>query len=142
MADVHADACRYTRERQYREEPWHAPKCERKPKSDPERGEHTAEQLDRALRRNCRAEHAGPKCCEAKTRDALASRLRNEQQREAEARDGTAEMREPDHRTNTAAWLTCPCSLTVSVYRPRVVGACSRSTCDEDLPVRRPRLQL
>ena len=142
MADVHADAHRYTRERQYREEPRHAPERERKSKADPERGEHAAEQLDRAMWRNRCAEHARPECCEAEAGDALASRLRNEQQREAEARDRPAEMREPDHRTNTAARLTWPRSLTVSVYRPRVVGACSRSTRDDDLPCRRPRLQL
>jgi len=89
-----------------------------------------------------RTENAGTERCETETGDPLASRLRNEQQCEAEARDWPAEMCEPDHRTNTAARPTCPRSLTVSVYRPRVVGAWRRSTGEDEMPFRRPRLQL
>ena len=67
------------------------------------------------MRRDCSAEHTRAECGEAKTCSALALRLRNEQQREPETGDRTAELREPDQRTITAARLVRPRSATVSV---------------------------
>jgi hypothetical protein len=105
VADVHSYARRHTRESEYRKEPRQAPECERKPEPNSQRGEHAADQLDRAMRRNSRAEHARPKCGKAEACNALSLRLRNEEQRKAETRYRPTEMREPDHRTNTAARL-------------------------------------
>jgi hypothetical protein len=79
MTDVHADACRDTRKGEYREEPRQAPKRKRKPQPNPERGEHSAEKLERAVRRDRRAEHASAERGEAEACNALSTRLRNEQ---------------------------------------------------------------
>ena len=103
---MHADPRRHACKRERRKEPWQSPERECKSKADSERGERTAEQLEWTVRRNGGAEHACAERCEAEAGNALALRLRNEQQRKSEARDRSAEMREPDHRTNTAARLT------------------------------------
>jgi hypothetical protein len=103
---MHTDPRRYAREREHGEEPGHTPERERESKTDPERGEHATEQLDRAVWRDRRSEHARAECGEAEAGNALAARLRNEQQREAEARNRPTEMRETDQRTNTAPRLT------------------------------------
>ena len=131
---------RNAREREQREEPGQAAEREREPEADPERGENAAEQLERTVRRNRGAEHAGTERREAEAGEPVALRLRDEQQREAEARDRAAELREPDHRTNTAARSTWPRSLTVERVAParrrrlqtehgEVANACRRPSC-------------
>ena len=60
-------------------------------------------------------EDAGTERAEPETGYALSLRLRDEQEREPETGNRAAEVREPDHRTITAARLTWPSSVTVSV---------------------------
>jgi len=86
-------------------------------------------------------ENSRPESREAEPGDPVAPRLRDEQQREAEAGDRAAELRQADQRTITAARETCPSSLTVSVYRPARCDARRRKTGEVANPFRPPSFQ-
>ena len=114
-ADVHPDPQRHAREREQRVEPRHCAEEPCEPDAETERGEHSAEHEDRPVRRNRDPEEDGAERGEAETGDAVAAVPPDEQDREADARDRPAELREPAHLTITAARSTWPCSVTVSV---------------------------
>ncbi len=103
---MHADPQRHARECQHGKEPRQTPEDEREREPDAECGERAARQLERTVRGKRRADHARTERGKAETGDALSLRLRDEQERQAEAGDRPAEMREADHRTITAARLT------------------------------------
>ena len=103
---MHADAHRDAREREHGKQPRQAPEREREPeRRSRARRRQPPSSSSRAVRRDRGAEHARAERGEAEAGDALALRLRDEQQREPETGDRPAEMREADHRTNTAARL-------------------------------------
>ena len=102
-----AEADRHARERGERQHPRPATEENREAEAGGEQAEEPADELEHVrLRRDRREEHAGPERSEAECRHPLAPCLRDEQQREREARDRATEVRESDHFTNTAARST------------------------------------
>jgi hypothetical protein len=113
---VDAEARRHARESGERQQPREAAEERRQREPDCDGGDEAADELgDVRLRRNRCAEDARPERGEGECGEPLAACLRDEQERQREARDRAAEVGEADQRTITAARSRWPCSSTTSV---------------------------
>ena len=124
---MHADPRGHTGEREHREEPRQPPERERKSKPDPERGEHAAQQLDRAMRRN-RARRAR-RLRTLRSRGRQCARASSSQRAAAPVRDTRSVRR--DARARSPHEHRCTARLAALADRQRVPAPSSSAPAAE-----------